>query len=57
MKTTDNELREIVSSLRLKELVLHDMADDTYNHSVNIKALRERIQKEIGTTANAARKE
>lgn len=57
MKTTDNELQEIVSSLHLKEIVLHDLANDTYNRSADIKALREKIQKEISTTAKAAGKE
>lgn len=57
MKTTDNELKEIVSSLHLKEIVLHDLASETYNRSADIKALREKIQKEIRTDAKAAGKE
>lgn len=57
MEATDIELKEIVSSLHLKELVLHELTNDMYNHSADIKALREKIQKEIGTAAKAARKE
>ncbi|WP_156422902.1 hypothetical protein [Atopobium deltae] len=57
MKTTDNELKEIVSSLRLKELALREITNDMCNHSANIKALYERVQKEIGATEEAAREE
>lgn len=57
MDVIDNEVKEIVSSLHLKELVLHELTNDMYNHSADIKALREKIQKEIGTAAKAARKE
>lgn len=57
MDVIDNELKEIVSSLHLKELVLRELTNDMYNHSADIKALREKIQKEIGTAAKAARKE
>ncbi|KXB33983.1 hypothetical protein HMPREF3192_00976 [Atopobium deltae] len=57
MKATDNELQEIMSSLRLKELALREITNDMCNHSANIKALYERVQKEIGATAEAAREE
>lgn len=57
MEATDIELKEIVSSLHLKELVLRELTNDMYNRSADIKALREKIQKEIGTAAKAARKE
>lgn len=57
MKMSNNELKEIVSSLHLKELVLRELTNDMYNRSADIKALREKVQKEIGTTAKAARKE
>lgn len=57
MKTTDNELKEIVYSLHLKELVLHELTNDMYNRLENIKALRKKLEKEIGTAAKDARKE
>lgn len=57
MKATDNELQEIMSSLRLKELALREITNDMCNHSANIKALYEKVQKEIGATAKAAREE
>lgn len=57
MEVIDTELKEIVSSLHLKELVLHELTNDMHNRSADIRALRERIQKEIGTTAKAAKKE
>ena len=57
MEMTNDELQEIVSSLRLKELALREITNDMCNHSANIKALYERVQKEIGATAKAAKKE
>lgn len=57
MKTTDNELKEIVSSLHLKELVLHELTNDMYNHSADIKALRKKLEKELGTAVKTVRKE
>lgn len=57
MDVIDNELKEIVSSLHLKELVLHELTNDTYHRLENIKALRKKLEKEIGTAAKAARKE
>lgn len=57
MEMTNDELQEIVSSLHLKELVLYELANDTQNRLGNIKALYERVQKEIGATAEAAREE
>lgn len=57
MDVIDNEVKEIIGSLHLKELVLQELTNDMYNHSADIKALREKIQKEIGTAAKAARKE
>ena len=57
MDVIDNEVKEIIGSLHLKELVLHELTNDMYNRLENIKALREKIQKEIGTAAKAARKE
>ncbi|WP_311436471.1 hypothetical protein [Fannyhessea vaginae] len=57
MDVIDNEVKEIIGSLHLKELVLHELTNDMYNHSADIKALREKIQKEIGTAAKAAKKE
>lgn len=57
MKATDIELKEIVSSLHLKEMLLRELTNDMYNHSADIKALREKIQKEIGTAVKTVRKE
>lgn len=57
MLTTGIELEELADNLRLKRMLLHDLASETYNRSADIKALREKIQKEISTAAKAARKE
>lgn len=57
MKATDIELKEIVSSLHLKEIVLHELTNDMHNRLENIKALRKKLEKELGTAAKAARKE
>lgn len=57
MQATDSELREIVESLHLKEVVLCEMAHDFQHRLEDIKVLRERIEKEIGAYARAARKE
>ena len=57
MKATDNELQEIMSSLRLKELALREITNDMCNHSVNIKALYEKVRKEINDAARPAGKE
>ena len=57
MDVIDNEVKEIIGSLHLKELVLQELTNDMYNRSENIKALRKKLEKEISTTAKAARKE
>lgn len=57
MLTTGIELEEITDSLHLKEMLLRELAGDVQNRLGNIKALRERVQKEIDTPAKAARKE
>lgn len=57
MGVTDNEVKEIIGSLHLKELVLQELTNDMYNRLENIKALRKKLEKELGTTAKAARKE
>ena len=57
MQATDSELREIVESLHLKETVLCEITHDIQHRLEDIKALRERVEKEIGTYARAARKE
>lgn len=57
MGVIDNEVKEIIGSLHLKELVLQELTHDTYHRLENIKALRKKLQKEIGTAAKAARKE
>lgn len=57
MDVIDNELKEIVSSLHLKELVLHELTNDMYNRLENIKALRKKLEKELGTAVKTVRKE
>jgi hypothetical protein len=57
MDVIDNEVKEIIGSLHLKELVLHELTNDMYNRLENIKALRKKLEKELGTAAKAARKE
>lgn len=57
MQATDRDLKEIADSLHLKEMLLRELAGDVQNRLGNIKALRERVQKEIDTPAKAARKE
>lgn len=57
MDVIDNEVKEIIGSLHLKELVLQELTNDMYNRLENIKALRKKLEKEIGTAAKAARKE
>lgn len=57
MDVIDNEVKEIISSLHLKELVLQELTNDMYNRLENIKALRKKLEKELGTAAKAARKE
>lgn len=57
MDVIDNEVKEIIGSLHLKELVLQELTNDMYNRLENIKALREKIQKEIGTAVKTVRKE
>lgn len=57
MDVIDNEVEEIIGSLHLKELVLQGLTNDMHNRLENIKALRKKLEKEIGTAAKAARKE
>lgn len=57
MQATDRDLEEIADSLHLKEMLLRELTSDVQNRLGNIKALRERVQKEINTPAKAARKE
>lgn len=57
MLTTGIELEELADNLRLKRMLLRGLTNDTYNRSADIKALREKIQKGIGTAAKAAKKE
>ena len=57
MDVIDNEVKEIISSLHLKELVLQELTNDTYHRLENIKALRKKLEKELGTAAKAAKKE
>lgn len=57
MKMSNNELKEIVSSLHLKELVLQELTNDMYNRLENIKALRKKLEKELGTAVKTVRKE
>lgn len=57
MKATDIELKEIISSLHLKELVLQELTNDTYHRLENIKALRKKLEKELGTAVKTVRKE
>ena len=57
MDVIDNEVKEIIGSLHLKELVLQELTNDTYHRLENIKALRKKLEKELGTAAKAARKE
>lgn len=57
MLTTGIELEELADNLRLKRMLLHELTNDMYNHSADIKALREKIQKELGTAVKTVRKE
>lgn len=57
MDVIDNEVKEIIGSLHLKELVLQELTNDMYNRLENIKALRKKLEKEISTAAKAAKKE
>lgn len=57
MQATDRDLEEIADSLHLKEMLLRELTNDVQNRLGNIRALRERVQKEISTPAKAARKE
>lgn len=57
MLTTGIELEELADNLRLKRMLLHELTNDTYHRLENIKALRKKLEKEIGTAAKAARKE
>lgn len=57
MQATDRDLKEIADSLHLKEMLLRELTNDVQDRLGNIKALRERVQKEISTPAKAARKE
>lgn len=57
MQATDRDLKEIADSLHLKEMLLRELTNDVQNRLGNIKALRERVQKEIDAPAKAAKKE
>lgn len=57
MEMTNDEKQEIVSSLRIKEITLCDLANDAQKRLGDIKALREKIQKEIIAAEKAAEKE
>ncbi|MFU9946073.1 hypothetical protein ACNF5H_03720 [Fannyhessea vaginae] len=57
MDVIDNEVKEIIGSLHLKELVLHELTNDMYNRLENIKALRKKLEKELGTAVKIVRKE
>lgn len=57
MLTTGIELEELADNLRLKRMLLRGLTNDMYNRSADIKALREKIQKEIGTAVKTVRKE
>ena len=57
MDVIDNEVKEIIGSLHLKELVLQELTNDTYHRLENIKALRKKLEKELGTAVKTVRKE
>ena len=57
MDVIDNEVKEIIGSLHLKELVLQELTNDMYNRLENIKALRKKLEKELGTAVKTVRKE
>lgn len=57
MQATDRDLKEIADSLHLKEMLLRELTSNVQDRLGNIKALRERVQKEIRTDAKAAGKE
>ena len=57
MQATDRDLKEIADSLHLKEMLLRELTSNVQDRLGNIKALRERVQKEFNTATRAARKE
>lgn len=57
MDVIDNEVKEIIGSLHLKELVLQELTNDTYHRLENIKALRKKLEKGLGTAVKTVRKE
>ena len=57
MEMTNDEKQEIVSSLRIKEITLCDLTNDAQKRLGDIKALREKVQKEIIAAEKAAEKE
>lgn len=57
MEMTNDEKQEIVSSLRIKEITLCDLANDAQKRLGDIRALREKIQEEIIAAEKAAEKE
>ena len=57
MEMTNDEKQEIVSSLRIKEITLCDLANGAQKRLGDIRALREKIQEEIIAAEKAAEKE
>lgn len=57
MRTTKSEMEEVIASLHLKEVVLQELTNDTYHRLENIKALRKKLEKELGTAVKTVRKE
>ena len=57
MLTTGIELEELADNLRLKRMLLRGLTNDMYNRSADIKALRKKLEKELGTAVKTVRKE
>lgn len=57
MLTTGIELEELADNLRLKRMLLRGLTNDMYNRLENIKALRKKLEKELGTAVKTVRKE
>lgn len=47
MEANYNEMRAIISSLHLKEVVLQELADDAQHRIADVRALREKFEEAI----------
>ncbi|WP_303871002.1 hypothetical protein [Fannyhessea vaginae] len=57
MLTTGIELEELADNLRLKRMLLRELTSNVQDRLGNIKALRKKLEKELGTAVKTVRKE